>query len=152
LSPVDLGIDVETFGIETATSSLNRVVVDLRLGAVLLIIGISREARLSSSSRTTASSSPAAAPDFVFWSWVELEDSLDPELDFLSIGGGRVAALLFSFSTKLFFATALAGLAVVGVAELSSGSSSLDRGSASVELAGGVEGALDEGDPERAAS
>lgn len=85
-----------------------------------------------------------------------LEESLEPEFDFFSMGGGRVVVvvvvLLFSLGAELFFVTAVKGLVVVGVTELPSNSSPLDEGSYAVGgTGGGVEGAFCGGEAERAA-
>lgn len=81
-----------------------------------------------------------------------LEDPLDPELGSLRIGGGCafVVDLLFSFGTELSLTATVKGLVGVGVTELPSCSSPLSRCSASVEVSGGVEGALGGGGPESA--
>lgn len=160
LSPKALGTDVENFGMETATSSLNRVVVDLRLGPTFLIIGMTRSPMAESSSIATASSSSAPVPGCVSRSFEEacvevLEESLDSELDFFSMGGGRVVVVvsifLFSFGTESFFAATVEGLVIVGVTDLPSKPTSLDRGPDSTEVEGGMEGALGGWDSGRAA-
>ena len=139
LSPDDLPIrsldilvfDCEPLGIETATSSLNRVVAALRGPedsadpAGLLAFGKAKSEGSWSSSETMASSSSAIARDLSCGdveddSITILDDRLDPELVFLRMGGGRVVLLrLFSFDS-LDVATSVSGLVGVGVTELSS--------------------------------
>ena len=133
-SLADLITDVEGLGIDTATSSLKRVVTDLR-GVAVPPDGIRAECvGVASSSRTTASSFSPMALDFTSLddagetvaNFEELppEPEVEPELDFFSIGGGRMEGLdpRFSFKLELPFVPAESGLVGVGVTELASSS------------------------------
>ena len=129
-SLADLITDIEGLGIDTATSSLKRVVTDLRVVAVRPDGTIAECVGLASSSRITASSvSPtelhlASLDDegetAANFKNLLPEPEVEPELDFFSIGGGRMAGLdaRFSFKIELPFVPAESGLVVVGVTEL----------------------------------
>lgn len=118
---------VDSFGIDTATSSLKRVVVDLR--ADLPVMGASGSIGLGSSSNVTAPSMPAPVADHDPWEAGDrieelLDGRLEPELTFLSIGGGLLVVVrLFSFGLIVASDDALEGLRGVGVTEVSSNSS-----------------------------
>ena len=125
---------VEDLGIDTATSSLKRVVVDLRLEADLPD-GVSIDSvGVGLLSKTTTSSFSAGGLDSIFrddagemaaiLEDLPLEPETEPELDFLSIGGGcmDVVDLLPCFERALLCAPAVRGFVGVGVTELASSS------------------------------
>lgn len=109
---------------DTATSSLKRVVVDLR--ADFLTPGTSGSVGVGSLSNPTATSLPTPAADPDSWGAGKrtdelLDGRLEPELDCLSIGGGRtVVVRLFSFVLMAVPEDASEGLWGVGVTEVSS--------------------------------
>lgn len=104
---------------DTATSSLKRVVVGRRAKLDFVLV-----ARFASSSTETAFSfSALVSPGSGSNTFALLDERLDPELSFLSIGGRRVVdgdIRLFSFEDSLGFSRASKGLVGVGVTELSS--------------------------------
>lgn len=119
---------IDAFGIDTATSSLKRVVFDLRadlsaMGACGSSVGV------GSSSNVTSASMPVSAVDDDPWEAGEridelLDGRLEPELNFLRIGGGRaVVVRLFSFGSIVASGNTAEGLVGVGVTEVSSTSS-----------------------------
>ena len=122
--------DVEGLGIDTATSSLNRVVTDLRVVAVRPDGAIAERGGVASSSRTTASSFSPIELDFAALDDAGLpvtsfenlspEPEVEPELNFFNIGGGRLGGLdpRFSFKFELLFVPADSGLVGVGVTEV----------------------------------
>ena len=126
--PPDERETVEALGVDTATSSLKRVVVDLR--AEVPATGIRDSIGVEPSSKMTASSLLAAflelnSLDFGIKTEEPMKDELEPELEFFSIGGGRVVIVrLFSFGWVVAFADARRGLWGVGVIETSSDPSS----------------------------
>lgn len=132
-SLADLVTDIEGLGIDTATSSLKRVVTDLRVVAVRPDGTIAECVGLASSSRTTASSVSPIELDFASldddagetvanFENLLPEPEVEPELEFFSIGGGRMGGLdpRFSFKLELPFVPAESGLVVVGVTDLAS--------------------------------
>ena len=120
-------VTVGALGIDTATSSLKRVVVDLR--ADFPPVGTDDSVGVGSSSKAAVPSLPiAAANDKSGEVGDEIEGLLDgrlgPELDFLRIGGGRIAVVrLFSFDLLVACGDVSKGLWGVGVTEVSSTSS-----------------------------
>lgn len=162
-SLADLITDVEDLGIDTATSSLKRVVTDLRVVAVRPDGAIAERGRVASSSRTTASSFSPIELDFValddagetVTSFENLSPELEvePELDFFSMGGGRTGALdsRFSFRFELPFVPAESGLVGVGVTEVATSSLELGERSDSVGEVGDCEAEVEAGVRERAA-
>ena len=115
---------VEDLGIDTATSSLKRVVVDLRLEADLPD-GVSVDSvGVGLSSKTTTSSFSAGGLDSIFrddageraaiLEDLPLEPETEPELESLNVGGGCV--------TRSLRERAARGLEGVGVTELASSS------------------------------
>ncbi len=148
---------------DTATSSLKRVVTDLRVVAVRPAGIIAECVGVASSSRTTASSFPPIGLDFAslddagetVGNFEDLppEPEVEPELDFFSIGGGRMEGLdpRFSFKLELPFVPAESGLVGVGVTELASSSPGLGEHSDSVGEVGACEAEVGEGVRERAA-
>ena len=162
-SLADLIIDVEGLGIDTATSSLKRVVTDLRVVAVRPDGPTSERVGVPSSSRTTASSFSTIELDFA---WLDdagekvatfekllPEPEVEPELDFFSIGGGRMEGLdpRFSFKLELRFEPAESGLGGVGVTDLAPSSLGLGEQSDSVGEVGACEAEVGAGGRERAA-
>ena len=125
-------------GIDTATSSLKRVVTDLRVVVVLPGGALVERFGVGPSSRTTASSSSPIELDLVSldddaretvanFENLPPEPEVEPELDFFSIGGGRMGGLdRFSFELELPFVPTASGLVCVGVSEL--GSTSFELG------------------------
>ena len=117
----------DALGIDTATSSLKRVVLDLR--ADLSAMGAYGSVGVESSSNVTSPSMPVSAVDGDPWETGEridelLDGRLEPELNFLRIGGGRaVVGRLFSFDLVVASGGTSEGLWGVGVTELSSTSS-----------------------------
>ena len=126
----DLITDVEGLGIDTATSSLKRVVTDLRVVAVRPDGAIAERGGVASSSRTTAASFSLIELDFAALddagqtvpSFEDLspEPEVELELDFFNIGGGRMGGLDLrcSFKSELPFVPAESGLVGVGVTEV----------------------------------
>ena len=158
----DLITDIEGLGIDTATSSLKRVVTDLRVVAVRPGGTIVERVGVGPSSRTTASSfSPIeldlaslddARETVASFENLPLEPEVEPELDFFSIGGGRTGGLdRFSFELELPFVPTESGLVRVGVSELGSTSFGLGEQSDSVGEIGACEAEVEERVRERAA-
>ena len=118
---------IDALGMDTATSSLKRVVFDLR--ADLPAMGACGSVGVESSSNVTSPSMPVSAVDDDPWEAGErieelLEGRLEPELNFFRIGGGRaVVVRLFSFDLIVASGDASEGLWGVGVTEVSSKSS-----------------------------
>ena len=118
---------IDALGIDTATSSLKRVIFDLR--ADLPAMGACGSVGVGSLSNVTSPSMPVSAVDDDPWEAGEridelLDGRLEPELNFLRIGGGRVVvARLFSFGLMVSSRDASEGLVGVGVTEVSSTSS-----------------------------
>ena len=118
---------IDALGIDTATSSLKRVIFDLR--ADLPAMGACGSVGVESSSNVTSPSMPVSAVDDDPWEAGEridelLDGRLEPELNFLRIGGGRaVVVRLFSFGLIVASGDASEGLVGVGVTEVSSTSS-----------------------------
>ena len=80
------------------------------------------------------------------------EPEVEPELDFFSIGGGRMGGLdRFSFELELPFVPTESGLVGVGVSELGSTSFELGEQSDSVGEIGACEAEVEERVRERAA-
>ena len=162
-SLADLITDVEVLGIDTATSSLKRVVTDLRVVAVRPDGTVAECVGVASSSRTTASSFSPIEPDFallddagetvVNFENLPPEPEVEPELDFFSIGGGRMEGLVprFSFELELPFEPAESGLVGVGVTERAPSSLGLGEQSDSVGEVGACEAEVGAGVRERAA-
>ena len=142
---------VEGLGIDTATSSLNRVVVDLRLGvevpdgASIESVGVGLSSTITTSSFSAGGLDSTSRDDaggiVAILEGLPLEPEPEPELDFFSIGGRRVDVvdLLFSFERVLLCAPAERGLVGVGVTELASSSPVLDEGPGSVGAVGACE-------------
>ena len=114
------------------------------------------------SSRTTASSfSPieldlasldGARATLANFEKLPPEPEVEPELDFFSIGGGRMGVLdRFSFELELPFVPTESGLISVGVSELGSTSFGLGEQSDSVGEVGACEAEVEERVRERAA-
>ena len=162
-SLADLITDAEGLGIDTATSSLKRVVTDLRVAAVRPDGTIAECVDVASSSRTTASSFSPMELDFASlddagetvanFKYLPPEPEVEPELDFFSMGGGRVEGLdrRFSFKLELPFEPAESGLVGVGVTERAPSSLGLGEQSDSVGEVGACEAEVGVGVRERAA-
>ena len=148
-------------GIDTATSSLKRVVTDLRVVAVRPGGRIVERVGVGPSSRTASSFSPIeldlASPDDARDTALNFENlppepEVEPELNFFSIGGGRMWVLdRFSFELELPFVPTESGLGRVGVSELGSFSFGLGEQSDSVGEIGACEAEVEERVRERAA-
>lgn len=135
---------VEGLGMDTATSSLNRVAVDLRLGADLPngasigSVGVGLTSTMTASSFSAGGLDSTSRDDaggiVAILEDLPLEPEPEPELDFFSIGGRRVDVvdLRFSFERVLLCTPAERGLVGVGVTELASSSPVLDEGPGSV--------------------
>lgn len=141
---------VEGLGIDTATSSLNRVVADLRLGvdvpdgASIESVGVGLSSTITTSSLSAGGLDSTSRDDaggiVAILEDLPLEPEPEPELDFFSIGGRRVDVVdLFSFERVLLCAPAERGLVGVGVTELASSSPVLDEGPGSVGAVGACE-------------
>ena len=127
---MDRVVDVEGLGIDTATSSLKRVIPDLRVVAVFPGVVIVERVGVGPSSRTASSSSPIeldlaslddARDTAANFETLPPEPEVESELDFFSIGGGRIGGLDgFSFELELAFVPTASGLVCVGVSELDS--------------------------------
>ena len=156
-------IDVEGLGIDTATSSLKRVVTDLRVVAVRPDGAIAECGGVASSSRTAASSFSPIELDFAAlddagetvtnFENLSPEPEVEPELDFFSIGGGRIGGFgpRFSFKFELPFVPAESGLVGVGVTEVATSFLRLGDLSDSVGEIGACEAEVEAGVRERAA-
>ena len=118
---------IDALGIDTATSSLKRVVFDLR--ADLSAMGAGGSVGVESLSYMTSPSMPVSAADGDTWEAGGridelLDGRLEPELNFLRIGGGRaVVVRLFSVGLIVASEDTSEGLVGVGVTEVSSTSS-----------------------------
>ena len=105
---------IDALGMDTATSSLKRVVFDLRTG--LPAMGACGSVGVESSSNVTSPSMPVSAVDDDPWEAGEridelLDGRLEPELNFLRIGGGRaVIVRLFSLDLTVASGDASEGL------------------------------------------
>ncbi len=116
--------DEDGFGIDTDTSSLNRVAIGRRTEPDFV-----ETERLGSSLGETAAFLSTLVPscdsaEEGLMIFALLEERLDPELSFLRIGGRRVAVcevLRFSLEVSSDLSSAAMGLVGVGVTELSSG-------------------------------
>ena len=140
LSRADLITDVEGLGMDTATSSLNRVVIDLRVvagrpdRARTESVGVASSSKTASSLSTVGLDISSRSDEGDAATILEAllpgpESEVELELDFLSIGGGRFCKfdLRFSLEHSLDSGPVDSGLVGVGVAERSSSSSVGDK-------------------------
>ena len=158
----DLITDVGGLGIDTATSSLKRVVTDLRVvavrpgGTIVELVGVGPSSRTTASSFSPIELDLASLDDaretVANFENLPLEPEVEPELDFFSIGGGRTGGMdRFSFELELPFVLTESGLVFVGVSELGSTSFELGELSDSVGEIGACEAEVEERIRERAA-